>query len=1468
MLKNSLITLSFFLLLSQFLVAQNAPTANDDSVTTIINSFLTQASPGVLDNDTDVDGDVLIVTSFLINGITYAAGETASITEGTITITEDGSYSFTPNQGYLGAVSLINYTISDGVLTSSANLNISVIPAPEPPVARDDYDTAEINTTLTVPAPGVLVNDTDANEENQLEVTLFLVNGASFNAGQTANFTEGSMTINADGSYVFVPTSAYTGDVPVITYVITDGIFTSAANLFLTVEFIDNHLELTFLGSCNQGFTANGEYKVRYTAVFTNRSTARDYHETSLIRNIEITDNLQAAFGNNCVINVDEANIYNDEFTRDYVNGGGYPREFDNSAINDNFLNVSSNSILNDNAFDNLILYPRQNITLVFCVTVDPDCDNRIFPTPSGNGYDFTNTLSVTSNRGGGSDSVLLTDFHTTEAVVTAGLYIPEFNDALDPPGTINPNGTYDYINTIIITNEGTSTANNVNFNMGLGSFFDNGVTFNDLQLTQVSGSPVTINTNYDGNTESNLLLPNNSLAAGETVIIELFYLIGPINNTNYSYFYQNDKSQTQGAADGFDDTTAGAKRDYTFVTWSDGLGDHLDRYYRASSPTESVSSELQCDCNRASMRFLFNASSRITKTISNIETAPNDILEHEEITFQISLENTSESVQLDNLQLVDDLNNACAGNVLSISPPTISSSTATTNPTLNPSYDGISDTNIFDGTSGLINVGEIITVEIKVLFNETCNGNNSATFTATDPLNRLVTSSNLVNVIATTDTDNDGITNDIDIDDDNDTIPDLVEYNGLDPLADDNSDFIPNYRDTTFGTDSNSDGIVDIFDFDNDGVPNHFDLDSDNDGILDIVEAGNSDADTTSNGRTNNNVGANGLDDTNENSDTRNTTISYILLNTDVNGNPNFLDIDSDDDGIVDNVEAQPTNNYITISSSVSDVGINDAYPNGINPVDTENDGIPDYIDINSDNDIRDDIIEGYDANSDGTPETLPSNSDADNDGLDDAFDNDDNLINPTNGQTPQSFPNFDNTDNPERDWREIIAVVVLINNITVTESEDLIFTLTLVTKNDNTILVESASSIDINFSTTNGTSTTDVYDVATSPFDYTGFINTTYTIAPFDNQVQFTATSLEDNIYELTEYFTLNGSITSNNTFNTIISGIGTILDNDDPPGITMNDSREDEGVDLVHTITLTHPSSTPIITSINSSDSLAISPDDYTSISEDFTIDGTIDPNNANLTVSFNITTLLDNLNELDEENLNVTGVVSTSNVGSQDLIKTGTILDTDPKPLVDIQDVTVEEGYTFVFTIRLLNADLELMQNYLPINLALETVDETTTVSRDYQYVSTLKTIPAHTSSITQSVNTINDRFNEETERLLLLANLDFSSVSNIAPASGIGFIKDNDYPNLFSPNGDNKSDFFNIKGIEDFPNFKLVIFNRQGNEVYNYSNNGRTNPLWWDGTHNGKPAPTGVYFYTLDFNDSETKPITNFIQLIR
>ena len=91
-----------------------------------------------------------------------------------------------------------------------------------------------------------------------------------------------------------------------------------------------------------------------------------------------------------------------------------------------------------------------------------------------------------------------------------------------------------------------------------------------------------------------------------------------------------------------------------------------------------------------------------------------------------------------------------------------------------------------------------------------------------------------------------------------------------------------------------------------------------------------------------------------------------------------NSIDLDSDDDSIPDNIEAQPTDTYIAPSGS--NQGITDANGNGLDdnyessqggtdltPPDTDGDGIPDYLDRDSDNDRVTDCMEGMPNNTPG---------------------------------------------------------------------------------------------------------------------------------------------------------------------------------------------------------------------------------------------------------------------------------------------------------------------------------------------------------------------------------------------------------------------------------------------------------------------------------------------------------------------
>jgi len=118
---------------------------------------------------------------------------------------------------------------------------------------------------------------------------------------------------------------------------------------------------------------------------------------------------------------------------------------------------------------------------------------------------------------------------------------------------------------------------------------------------------------------------------------------------------------------------------------------------------------------------------------------------------------------------------------------------------------------------------------------------------------------------------------------------------------------------------------------------------------------------------------------------------ISEGVITNDIDGDGiiNSLDLDSDNDGITDNVEAQATQGYKGPSGiDVNGDGLDDTYVGGITATDTDSDGTADYKDSDADNDGILDIAE----RGDGAPTTPSSTTDTDGDGLLDIFEGADN--------------------------------------------------------------------------------------------------------------------------------------------------------------------------------------------------------------------------------------------------------------------------------------------------------------------------------------------------------------------------------------------------------------------------------------------------------------------------------------------
>ena len=66
------------------------------------------------------------------------------------------------------------------------------------------------------------------------------------------------------------------------------------------------------------------------------------------------------------------------------------------------------------------------------------------------------------------------------------------------------------------------------------------------------------------------------------------------------------------------------------------------------------------------------------------------------------------------------------------------------------------------------------------------------------------------------------------------------------------------------------------------------------------------------------------------------------------------------------------------------------------------------------------------------------------------------------------------------------------------------------------------------------------------------------------------------------------------------------------------------------------------------------------------------------------------------------------------------------------------------------------------------------------------------------------------------------------------------------PNSFTPNGDNLNDIFKVESLKEINDFKLIIYNRWGEQLFESTNINKG----WDGTFKNKTVPLGVYVYML------------------
>ncbi|MFI3157998.1 MAG: VCBS domain-containing protein, partial [Methylococcaceae bacterium] len=225
-------------------------TVSMDHASTTAVSFTPSLSNGTatLGTDTAAANTLEVSTnggtswSTVSGAVTIAAGQTSVKLR--LAIVDDTSVE--SSEGFTLSTGSITGTLTGNTaVIGTATITDNDLSGNHTPVAQNDTGSTAEDTTLTVSAANGLITstlvsggaDSDADGDS-LSITKFTIAGdaTEYAAGTTATIAgKGSLTINSNGSYAFVPTANYNGSVPVAIYTLSDGTTTTTATLALTV---------------------------------------------------------------------------------------------------------------------------------------------------------------------------------------------------------------------------------------------------------------------------------------------------------------------------------------------------------------------------------------------------------------------------------------------------------------------------------------------------------------------------------------------------------------------------------------------------------------------------------------------------------------------------------------------------------------------------------------------------------------------------------------------------------------------------------------------------------------------------------------------------------------------------------------------------------------------------------------------------------------------------------------------------------------------------------------------------------------------------------------------------------------------------------------------------------------------------------------------------------------------------------
>jgi len=516
------------------------PVAVNDSGTTDEDTAL---NIDLTSNDTDLDGTIDVTSIVIIS----------DPSNGSLVVNADGTVDYTPDLNYNGSDSF-TYTVQDddGHVSNVATVNLTVDPINDPPVAVDDVGEVDEDATLTVSAENGVIQTNDFDiDGDTLTVTAIRTGdeggGYGGQVGSPRAGTYGTLTIESDGSYVYVADQDLTDELPVgetvvdtFTYQISDGNGgTDSAQINITVTGVnDGPVAIDDESTTNedQAVTFNitgNDSDIDGTIDVTSVVIVSDVSNGTLVNNFDGT----VTYTPDANYNGEDSFTYtvndNDGATSNVaeVNLDINPVNDPPVAINDSASTDEDNAITfnitdNDTDLDGTI-----DVTSVVIVsgptngTLVENNDGTVTYTPDTN-YNGSDSFTYTVNDDGGA----------TSNVATVNLTI---NDVNDPPVAVDDSSSTDEDTAITfnITDNDTDLDGTIDAtSVSIVSGTSNGTLVNNGDGT-VTYTP---DTNYNGSDSFTYTVNDDDGATSNVATVNL-----TINDVNDPPVAVDDNSST-----------------------------------------------------------------------------------------------------------------------------------------------------------------------------------------------------------------------------------------------------------------------------------------------------------------------------------------------------------------------------------------------------------------------------------------------------------------------------------------------------------------------------------------------------------------------------------------------------------------------------------------------------------------------------------------------------------------------------------------------------------------------------------------------------------------------------------------------------------------------------------------------------------------------------------------------------------